>query len=259
MTSISAVTTSINAAATAEPLIIVYIAVHRASGKRYIGVTTKGLKKRRSGHAAQAKSGNKSYFSRAVLKHGIDEFEFSILEACPDGKTALERERALISEWSPEYNTAAGGCSGPQGWKHSDETRKKLSESHIGKPGPWRGKKRSLESMAKMVATRAANGIKPMLGRRHSAETIAKIKATRPFLPPPRPLTPDEIAPRRARCLAHIESIKRPIRCANNGRVYTHAAAAAADPIYGVGTTAIAKWCHGRAVSKAGWIFEFIS
>lgn len=219
-------------------------------------MTTKGLRYRRKGHKHQVTAGNTSYFSKAVRKHGIDAFDFSILEVCSDQKTCLARERELIAEHKPEYNTAAGGLSGPQGWKHSEESRRKMSESHIGKIGPWRGKKRSPESMAKMVATRAAKGIKPMLGKRHSAETIARIKATRPFLPKPRPFTPEERAEKVALCRRNIELISRPVVCSNDGKAFRNPNEAA--KYYDVASSALRRWLDGVNESKRGLKFEYV-
>lgn len=241
----------------AEPMNIVYQAINSVNGKRYIGMTTRGLHCRRRGHVSHSRIKNvTSYFSRAVLKYGIDEFQFSVLEICADQRTALDREREIIAERKPEYNIAAGGCTGPQGWKHSEESRRKLSESHIGKPGPWRGKKRSPESMAKMAATRAAKGIKPMLGKRHSAATIAKIKATRQFLPPLPAPTPEVLAIRLNNMKLANEKRMRSVICLSDGRQFANPNEAA--EFYGVSSSALRRWCEGVSKCQRGLIFEYV-
>lgn len=165
-----------------EPLCIVYQTVNKVNGKRYIGMTTRGLKWRKRGHKTEAKTGGQMAISRAIRKHGFEMFEFSILEACNDLEHALCRERALISELKPEYNVAAGGLRGAQGWKHSEQSIAKMKASHLGKPGPWRGKKRSMESIAKRTATRAKNPVRYWLGKKRP-EMAAIIRATWPRLP----------------------------------------------------------------------------
>jgi hypothetical protein len=110
--------------------------------------------------------------------------------------------------------------------------------------------------MAKMAATRAAKGIKPMLGKRHSAETIAKIKATRPFLPKPRPLTPEEKEAKRLLCKRNIEMMSRPIRCLNDGVEFMNANRAA--QYYGVSSSALRRWLNGVTKSERGLVFEYV-
>jgi group I intron endonuclease len=240
----------------AEPLIIVYQAINKVNGKRYIGMTSRGLAWRRNGHKAQAKAGSSMIFCRAIRRYGFDAFEFSILEVCLDIETALTRERELIAQHKPEYNSAAGGLRGAQGWKHSEETRAKLRASHIGKPSYWRGKKRSPESIEKRTATRALNPVKPWLGKKRSPETIAKIIASRPFLPPPPPPTPEVLKKRLVNMhTANAKRMKR-VQCVTDGQIFSSIRHAARH--YGIAKSMIARCCSGKTKNPVGRRFVFI-
>lgn len=239
-----------------EPLIIVYRAVNRINGNSYIGMTTKGLAWRRRGHKASANAGYDGVFNRAIRKHGFDAFDFSILEVCVDRQSALERERHLIAELKPRYNTAAGGLSGPQGWKHSEESRRRMRESHVGKPGPWRGKKRSAESIAKRTATRAINPVRPWLGKKRSPETIAKIKATRPFLPKPPPPTPETLKIWLNNMRSANEKRSIPVRCISDGLQFASIMSAARH--YDINRKSILHSCIKSVPCKCGMSFEYV-
>lgn len=64
--------------------ILVYEAVNAINGKRYIGITKKGLGVRKRRHIQTSRSGCGSYFGAALRKHGQDNFTFRPLIICPD-------------------------------------------------------------------------------------------------------------------------------------------------------------------------------
>lgn len=202
------------------PLIIVYQAVNKINGKRYIGMTARGLRVRSRGHRASARAGYEGAFNRALRKYGAEHFEFSILEACVDTKTALRRERELIEQHKPQYNIAAGGLSGPQGWKHSEESRKRMSESRKGKPSGRLGATLSAESIAKRTASRALNPSRYWLGKKRSPETVAKIAASRPFWPTPKAPTPETLEIWLTNMRGANKKRMKAIRCLTDGVVY---------------------------------------
>jgi group I intron endonuclease len=207
-------------------------------------------------HAAQAKAGHTYYIAKAIRKWGIESFEFIVLAFCDDVPSGLAKERELIAFWKPEYNTAAGGLSGPQGWKHSEESRRRMSESHIGKVGPWRGKKRPRETVEKMMEGRAKHGpIRYWLGKKRSPETVAKIIASRPFLPKPKPPTPEVLAIWLTNMRSANEKRKRPIRCVTDGTIHEsirHAARA-----YKVSRSQLRRCLNDPAKRAGGLQFEF--
>ena len=130
---------------------VVYCARCVANGKCYIGVTSRGLKRRVSEHRLQAKKrrGN-GHFHKAIRKHGIDGFVFFVLEECETLADALRREIELIASIKPEYNNTLGG-EGVLGYKPSIEERRRMSERNKGKA--WaKGHKMSAELRARLLA-----------------------------------------------------------------------------------------------------------
>lgn len=115
-----------------EYKIILYMATNAVNGKRYIGITKRGLKVRRNRHIWTANSGYGSVFGAAIRKYGKDHFEFRTLVVCPDFEYAKTIEIGIIDRFQPEYNVTAGG-DGTTGFKHSEKHKAWMSERHKGK------------------------------------------------------------------------------------------------------------------------------
>jgi len=165
---------------------VVYIATNKLNGKRYIGITRQELKKRQTHHfyvASRLGTDSKLecvHFHRAIKLHGRDAFEWTIVATCSTFKEAAKEEIRLISLLKPEYNISGGGDGvAGVGYRPSKATLKKMSVAKIGRPGPWTGKKRSPESIAKRTATRALNPVRPWLGKKRDPATIEKIALTK--------------------------------------------------------------------------------
>lgn len=214
---------------------VVYRAVNSINGKRYIGMTTKGLAARRSGHLSDARCGSNTRFSRAIRKYGGDNFCFSIVEVCPNRENAFHLERDIIAREAPEYNIAAGGQGGPQGWKHSEESRREMSKSRRGRKGYWGGKKRTAETLAKMSASMIA-------ARRKPPVTV---------------WTPEKIERCRERLLRQSLARRRRVICLSDGKKFDEAKDAAA--VYGFSATTIRKACLGIRQPANGLVFQYES
>lgn len=239
-----------------EPLCIVYQAVNAENGKRYIGMTSKGLRSRVKGHKSQA-TAHRSKISRAVLKYGIEAFQFSILAKCSDRESALLREKELIAALKPEYNIRSGGDGPPPDIKHSEEVKRARSERMKGGVGFWRGKTRSPESIAKMVATRTKNGVKPWLGKKMPREMVEKRLATIKLLPIPiqRP-SPEVLAQRHDNMRIANERRMNPVYCTTDGKAFRNPAEAAR--YYGVSKSALRRWVDGVSICQRGLRFEYV-
>jgi group I intron endonuclease len=72
-----------------------------------------------------------SHIYRAILKNGHAKFSLTILEYCEPNK-CLIREKHYWDILNPEYNIAQDPTAPMSGRKHSDESRKKISDSKIG-------------------------------------------------------------------------------------------------------------------------------
>jgi len=113
---------------------IIYQAVNLVNGKRYIGLTEKGLLARKIKHLANARNNKTGKFYTAIRKHGPNSFHFAELTSCRDYWHGLEVERLYISLLQPEYNLTSGG-GGVKGFKFSVESRAKMSAAKKGKIG----------------------------------------------------------------------------------------------------------------------------
>ena len=160
----------------------VYFIVNQVNGKYYVGKTKqKDLQKYWRGqrwmitHPEKAGT-SKPHLYNAVRKYGWRNFSIHpLITDCKTDEELLHWEQVLIKALGSQkygYNLCAGG-RGVLGWKHTEESKKKISEKN-------KGKKRTAESVAKMKAILAARRqagtlyIPP-----HTPESIAKRVATR--------------------------------------------------------------------------------
>ena len=106
------------------------------SGKVYVGITSQEPESRwRNGNGYKF---NK-HFSNAVKKYGWDKFEHEIVKSGLSKEEAEAIEIELISTLKSNnrlhgYNITPGGMcsSGMRGKRHSEETKRKMSEAHSG-------------------------------------------------------------------------------------------------------------------------------
>ena len=154
----------------------VYYHKNKINNKLYIGITKDPLNKRwRSngeGYARQPK------FYNAIKKYGWDNFDHILLIDKISVEEAKIIERELIKIYNTKengYNNTEGG-EGLVGYHHSEETKKKMSESAMGKPATNNRPVRCIElkkvfnsarqaalyyNVAPPTITRVCQGIKP--------------------------------------------------------------------------------------------------
>ena len=131
------------------------------SGKCYVGQTTQTLDRRKYGHLRDAKRSDYA-FSRAIRKYGIDNFIWEII--CCDIPIQYLNEYEIWyidfhSSFKYGYNSGEGGKAN-FGYKVSEETKKKMSESQKGKKHTEEAKKKMSEAGK---------------GRKHTEETKRKL------------------------------------------------------------------------------------
>jgi len=141
---------------------IIYKATNK-NGKYYIGQTIQGLSKRVYQHLYDASIHRKynSAFHNALRKYGEEAFEWEVIEECYSKEELDEMEYHYIIQYNSfnrenGYNLSLGG-EGNHGFKHSSETKQKISDSNKGKT---LGRKHTEESKRKMSAI--------MKGRKYS-------------------------------------------------------------------------------------------
>lgn len=179
----------------------IYCATCLKNGKSYFGQTIQLLEKRWKRHIRDSKKGSDHKFHRAIRKYGEENFlveEVMFVEAST--KEALKRkldylERHFIQKFDTRkcgYNETDGG-EGILGFKLSTESRKKISDSRIGKLNPNYGKKLSEEHRRNIglsvrgkykMTEKHRNKLKEVnSGRLVSEETKRKISESKKGMP----------------------------------------------------------------------------
>lgn len=106
------------------------------TGKKYIGLTEKTLEYRVKQHLHNVKQNYKTSrkFYNSIKKYGIDNFIIGIIEEC-DVFLLYEREKFYIKKYNTYKNglNSTLGGEGASGWKHTEETRKKLGNINRGR------------------------------------------------------------------------------------------------------------------------------
>ena len=125
----------------------IYLIVNSVNGKTYVG-----QRKSSKEWYDDSYMGSGKHLKAAQNKYGIENFEKFLIQHCYSKEETDKAEIFWIAEYrrrgKAEYNLANGG-EGFSG-KRSEETRKRMSESHKGKQGPNKGKKHSEEWARKM-------------------------------------------------------------------------------------------------------------
>lgn len=135
----------------------VYMIYNKVNGKIYVGKS--GHSRRWYEHLKIAKGGKDKYADKysvvhaAINKYGPDNFVFKIIEYTETDEEALRRETQWIfllrEKGYTLYNLTDGG-DGAVGFKHSEETKKLLSEINSGANHPLFGTHRSEETKNKI-------------------------------------------------------------------------------------------------------------
>lgn len=122
--------------------LIIYKVTNLINRKVYIGLTTKSLKIRKGQHLHDAfKKNNNCIFHKALRKYGELNFLWEVIDFANSLKELEEKEVNWISHYnsfihdknSNGYNSTIGGQCGSS--RHSEETRKKISEIQRNKGG----------------------------------------------------------------------------------------------------------------------------
>lgn len=102
------------------------------SGKVYVGITSKPVEKRWLNGRGYARN---EHFFNAIKRYGWGNIRHEVLEKGLTKEEACEKEREYIARYKSHdprngYNLTTGG---EEGAKHTEESRRKLSASKIGK------------------------------------------------------------------------------------------------------------------------------
>lgn len=189
----------------------IYLIVNKVNGKTYVG-----QRKSSKEWYDDSYMGSGKRLKLAKQKYGIENFEKFLIQYCSSKEETDKAEKFWIAEYrsrdKAEYNIANGGQGSSIGFKgkhHTEETKRKISEScketfksevvkqklskaHKGKyfsdehklnlseslKGKNKGKRRTEEQKIRMSETmRGENN--PFYGKQHSDETKRKISESK--------------------------------------------------------------------------------
>ena len=183
---------------------IVYLITNTATGKRYVGVTRRGLKRRWSEHLHAARTGVNTALYSAIRKYSEAAFVIEQLASVANKDDVAAVERALIEQQKTKapfgYNLTDGGdgvaglpdeivkrtAEKNRGRKHSpealvkikaagrlrkqsDATKSKIRVAHSGKP-------LSVEHRAKLSAAKLGKKLPPRTAE-HAEKIAAGLRA----------------------------------------------------------------------------------
>ncbi|KYD28159.1 NUMOD3 domain-containing DNA-binding protein [Geobacillus stearothermophilus] len=128
---------------------IIYKITNKLNGKIYIGQTVRTLEER----IEEYKRKRRTAIERAIQKYGIENFNFEVIDTAETPEELNEKEIKWIKHFNcihPNgYNLCEGGGN-TKGYKHKEESKKKMSKSKkgrfIGENNPFFGKTHSEET-----------------------------------------------------------------------------------------------------------------
>lgn len=156
-------------APTPKPHTGIYMIRNVKNGRFYIGSAMRFNKRWREHlRGLEGNRHHSKFMQRDWNKNGPDCFKFIILTYCGE-KELINTEQMYLDKMKPVYNSAP--VAGSQlGYKHREDSKKKMSESRPKDFSPMTGKQHTAETKAKISATKT--GVK--FGR-YSEERRAKL------------------------------------------------------------------------------------
>jgi group I intron endonuclease len=170
----------------------IYVITNKINNKKYVGQTI-NPNSRFNQHIISSKKDTNIFLYNAINKYGNENFSFDLVEIDIPIEDVNEREKDWISKLKTKkpygYNLTDGG-EGTLGYKHTNETKEKLSKMKKGVPNhpqteetkrkiskANKGRKMSPESIEKAK--------KAKIGKKLSAEHKNKLRATLTGMPKP--------------------------------------------------------------------------
>lgn len=145
----------------------VYKILNKKNGESYIGKTSDNIETRFKRHCYLARCGVATHLYSAIRKYGEENFTIELVEKTKQD-LLNEREKYWISQLQPKYNMTKGGDGGDTSSSQLYvEYMRIRSELVKGKNNPFYGKKHTEETKRKLSET--------MKGRRISTEHKKKI------------------------------------------------------------------------------------
>jgi len=152
----------------------IYLIHNNVNGKQYIG-SAMNLSKRLATYYFPSRLSDSRYISNSILKYGHSNFSIVILYVLGNtgsySKTdIINKEQKYIDLYKPVLNiNPIAGSS--MGFKHSEESKKLISEFRKGKP--------LSESTKKRLSVLFSGELNPFWSKTHSTETLKKMSKSK--------------------------------------------------------------------------------
>lgn len=227
---------------------IIYLITNKVNGKQYVGQTIHTLEERWANHCS--KNSGCVALKRAIDKYGKNVFDKTVIDTASSRKELDEKEKFWIkalNTMSPNgYNLTTGGDRphlseesiekirvANTGRKHSDETRKNISQSLKEQ---WRDGKRTGHPIPEKCRY-----ILPEHVKKHGAWNKGLPKEENPLYgKPKKESTKKKIA----------ESLSRPVICIETGVIYPSSKIAC--DLLGLHQANLSRCLHGERERTGG-------
>lgn len=223
----------------------VYLRTNKANGMQYVG-QTKDLYIRESSWKCLNTRYANYYITKERNKYGLDNFETDILAEVETQEEAWALEEKYIKELNTKYpngyNMSNGGNSN-KGLKHSEETKRKISEAkkgnNTGENSYWYGKHLSEETKKKLSEWHK--------GRKHSEEVKKKMSERKK----------GKNNPMYGK--TNRKDISKPVKQFTKDGIFIaeYPSASEAARILNIFATNITACCKGKAKSYNGFIWRY--
>ena len=152
----------------------IYLIHNNVNGKQYVG-SGMDLAKRLATYYFPSRLADNRYISNSILKYGHDNFSVVILHVLDNidiitKKDIISKEQKYIDLYKPVLNlNPIAGSS--MGFKHSEESKRLISEFRIGKPLSEKTKKR--------LSTLFSGELNPFWSKSHTPATLEKMSKSK--------------------------------------------------------------------------------
>ena len=246
---------------------MVYIHTNLINEKKYVGITSLTPERRwQKGYGYH----RNAHFYSAILQYGWDNFSHEILFEGLSKEAACSKEIELIEKYKTNdprfgYNNSTGGEFGSLGCHLSEEVRKRLSEQaklRIGEMSPMYGKHHSEQSKKKMSESKKGKQTgenNPFYNKKHSEETRKRLSECRKGAK-----HTDETKAKMSETRRGVQTGRTgakaynsiPVICVETSIVYSCAAEAGRE--LGLPRTNITRVCKGKGKTAGGYHWKYV-